>query len=303
MRSWPSNLSGAVSVTDAVPSTPTAAGRGTPSTVTETPSADVGLPNASCATIATRVVPRSPTISRSLLGDITSRAVAPARSGIARSARAGVALRRRRRDRQRAAAHAPRRLEQETRLARRSRRPAGAAGPPTRPSSACPAAIGAPSGSTASTTISAKLPASSAVGASTTSRGNGASCRSTSVSRAAPAWSTARAMPVRTPGGTWIGISTRPWRSATTGPNCRPATRMVTEVPALVWNGNTVEPSSAMRAAAWMRRRPLPSSTTSSATCGKRSARRQVARRVASRRAGRARHAPASRRWRTRAAA
>ena len=55
---------------------------------------------------------------------------------------------------------------------------------------------------------SCRRPASAASAApcGRTARG----CRSTSVSRAAPLWSTARAMPARTPGGTRIGISARP---------------------------------------------------------------------------------------------
>ncbi len=104
--------------------------------------------------------------------------------------------------------------------------------------------------------ISAKLPTSSAAGASTITRGNGGRRRSTSVSRDSPLRSTARAAALRTPGGTSIGISTCPWRSAITGPNWRSATRIVTWARPPVWKGNTVDPSSAIRVAQCSRAAP-----------------------------------------------
>ena len=234
MRARPLNLAGASTVNVPRPPAPIVTGRGWPSTVIATPVAFVGLPKASCAEIgdARRFAAGDHQLARAggdreLRWTLPRASRRPCRIGW-RAAPPPSRSAPRRRSR---VAGAPR-----TGTAPRPARPhrAGGAGRRTRPASAGSELAGVPSGSTATRTISEKLPTSSVGGASTSTRGNGACCRSTSVSRAAPLWSTARAMPARIPGGTWIGISTRPCRSATTGPKLRSATRIVTEAPGLV---------------------------------------------------------------------
>ena len=147
--------------------------RGCPSTVISTRAAEVGLPKVSYAEIATRAVSPLPTTSLCVLGAITSWAAAPTRIATAVSARLGgvpaaIAV----------SATAP--LPSRRGASNRKRAWPSGPGPSgwSRPADALSARRvglqGAPSGSTAMRTISAKAPTSSVFGTSTGTRGYGA---------------------------------------------------------------------------------------------------------------------------------
>ena len=276
MRSRPSNLSGAASVTDAVPPTPIATGRGR----AVDRHRDARAPTSDCRT---RPAPRSRRASSR-----RSPTIEPIAAGRHRQPRGRAGAQRHRRCRRAPACvpaavavsasaplpSAPRRLEQEARLARQARRRAGAAGPPTRPASAVPGAVGRAVGlerqhddlGEAAGVQRGRAPAR-------TTRGNGASCRSTSVSRAAPRGRRRarrrcgrRAAPGsgsrRVPGDRRRPDrscrSRDPHRHRGAGAGVEREHRRTVQRDARGWRGCGARRS--------------PSSTTSSATCGKRSA-------------------------------